>query len=53
MEAQDVDLSVTATLTCLMTDMSELLNVTWFDENGIISFASGGYLAKQGSSTLR
>ena len=48
MEVQDVDLSVTATLTCLMTDVSELLNVTWWSENGIITTTSNGYLANQG-----
>ena len=48
MEAQDVDSSVTATLTCLMTDVSHLLNVTWFKDNETISFTNGGYLASQG-----
>ena len=50
MEAQDVDSSVTATLTCLMTNISDTFDVTWFSENGIIKSESGGYLAKQGSS---
>ena len=48
MEAQDVDSSVTATLTCLITDVLHLLNVTWFRENETISFTNGGYLANQG-----
>ena len=52
MEAQDVDSSVTATLTCSMKDMSETLNVTWFNENGTISYKSGGYLAEKGNFKL-
>ena len=52
MEVQDVDSSVSATLTCLITDVSDLLNVTWFRDNRIITSESGGYLAIQGRSTL-
>ena len=52
MEAQDVDSSVTATLTCLMTNVSHLLDVTWFRENEIITFTNGGYLANQGKFRL-
>ena len=48
MNTQDVDSSVTATLTCLIKDVSDLLDVTWFNEHGIISSASSGYLAKKG-----
>ena len=50
MNTQDVDSSVSATLTCLIKDVSDLLDVTWFSELGIVSSASSGYLAKQGRS---
>ena len=52
MEVQDVDSSVTATLTCLMTNVSHLLDVTWFRENEIITFKNGGYSANQGKFKL-
>ena len=52
MEVQDVDASVTATLTCLMTEVSNLLNVTWLSENGIIVSTNGGYLVNQGEFRL-
>ena len=48
MGTQDVDSSVTATLTCIMTDISDRVNVTWSSENGAITSAIGGYLAKNG-----
>ena len=52
MEVQDVDSSVTATLTCLMTNISHLLNVTWLRENETIPFTNGGYSANQGKFKL-
>ena len=52
MGAQNVNLSMDATLTCSMMNVSHLLNVTWFTENGIITSKNGGYLAKQGSCKI-
>ena len=52
MEAQDVDSSMAATLTCLMTNVSHPFNVTWFRENEIITFTKGGYSANQGKFKL-
>ena len=48
MSPQDADSSVTTTLTCLITDVSDFLNVTWFSKNENKLSASSGYLAKQG-----
>ena len=48
MDAQDVDSSVTATLTCSLTDLTHPLNVTWSSDNGIITSTSSGYSYNQG-----
>ena len=48
MDAQDVDSSVTATLTCSLTDLTHPLNVIWSSENGTITSASAGYSDNQG-----
>ena len=48
MDAQDVDSSVTATLTCSLTDLTHPLNVIWSSDNGTITSASAGYTYNQG-----